>query len=233
MHSTRIPIPPPIRMKNIDENLIEAAITDKTKAIVPVHYAGVSCEMNKIMELAKKYNLKVVEDAAQGVMSSYYGKDLGTIGDYGCYSFHETKNYSMGEGGAILLKDPKDSELAEVIREKGTDRSKFFRGQVDKYTWVNSGSSYLPSDINAAYLWAQFENVDSIYNNRMATWNLYYEGLRNLADEGFLELPAIPEGCIHNAHMFCIKVKKSVEMESLQNYVTSGLRKKQALRKRF
>ena len=192
---------------NIDENLIEDAITSKTKAIVPVHYAGVSCEMNKIMELAKKYNLKVVEDAAQGVMSSYYGKDLGTIGDYGCYSFHETKNYSMGEGGAILLKDPKDSELAEVIREKGTDRSKFFRGQVDKYTWVNSGSSYLPSDINAAYLWAQFENVDSIYNNRMATWNLYYEGLRNLADEGFLELPAIPEGCIHNAHMFYIKVK--------------------------
>lgn len=192
---------------NIDENLIEDAITSKTKAIVPVHYAGVSCEMNKIMELAKKYNLKVVEDAAQGVMSSYYGKDLGTIGDYGCYSFHETKNYSMGEGGAILLKDPKDSELAEVIREKGTDRSKFFRGQVDKYTWVNSGSSYLPSDINAAYLWAQFENVDSIYNNRMATWNLYHEGLRNLADEGFLELPAIPEGCIHNAHMFYIKVK--------------------------
>lgn len=192
---------------NIDENLIEDAITSKTKAIVPVHYAGVSCEMNKIMELAKKYNLKVVEDAAQGVMSSYYGKDLGTIGDYGCYSFHETKNYSMGEGGAILLKDPNDSELAEVIREKGTDRSKFFRGQVDKYTWVNSGSSYLPSDINAAYLWAQFENVDSIYNNRMATWNLYYEGLRNLADEGFLELPAIPEGCIHNAHMFYIKVK--------------------------
>lgn len=192
---------------NIDENLIEDAITSKTKAIVPVHYAGVSCEMNKIMELAKKYNLKVVEDAAQGVTSSYYGKALGTIGDYGCYSFHETKNYSMGEGGAILLKDPKDSELAEIIREKGTDRSKFFRGQVDKYTWVNSGSSYLPSDINAACLWAQFEIVDDIYNNRMETWNLYKEGLTDLADKGLIDLPTIPEGCIHNAHMFYIKVK--------------------------
>jgi len=192
---------------NIDENLIEDAITSKTKAIVPVHYAGVSCEMNKIMELAKKYNLKVVEDAAQGVTSSYYGKALGTIGDYGCYSFHETKNYSMGEGGAILLKDPKDSELAEIIREKGTDRSKFFRGQVDKYTWVNSGSSYLPSDINAACLWAQFENVDKIYNNRMTSWNLYKEGLMNLENKGLIDLPTIPEGCIHNAHMFYIKVK--------------------------
>lgn len=192
---------------NIDENLIEDAITSKTKAIVPVHYAGVSCEMNKIMELAKKYNLKVVEDAAQGVTSSYYGRALGTIGDFGCYSFHETKNYSMGEGGAILLKDSKDSELAEIIREKGTDRSKFFRGQVDKYTLVNSGSSYLPSDINAACLWAQFEIVDDIYNNRMATWNLYKEGLTDLADKGLIDLPTIPEGCIHNAHMFYIKVK--------------------------
>lgn len=192
---------------NIDENLIEDAITSKTKAIVPVHYAGVSCEMNKIMELAQKYNLKVVEDAAQGVTSSYYGKALGTIGDYGCYSFHETKNYSMGEGGAILLKDPKDSELAEIIREKGTDRSKFFRGQVDKYTWVNSGSSYLPSDINAACLWAQFENVDKIYNNRMSTWNLYKKGLTDLQNKGLIDLPTIPEGCIHNAHMFYIKVK--------------------------
>lgn len=192
---------------NIDENLIENAITSKTKAIVPVHYAGVSCEMNKIMELAKKYNLKVVEDAAQGVTSSYYGKALGTIGDYGCYSFHETKNYSMGEGGAILLKDPKDSESAEIIREKGTDRSKFFRGQVDKYTWVNSGSSYLPSDINATCLWAQFENVDKIYNNRMTSWNLYKEGLMNLENKGLIDLPTIPEGCIHNAHMFYIKVK--------------------------
>lgn len=192
---------------NIDENLIEDAITSKTKAIVPVHYAGVSCEMNKIMELAKKYNLKVVEDAAQGVTSSYHEKALGTIGDYGCYSFHETKNYSMGEGGAILLKDQKDSELAEIIREKGTDRSKFFRGQVDKYTWVNSGSSYLPSDINAACLWAQFENVDEIYNNRMTTWNLYKKGLTDLKNKGLIDLPTIPEGCIHNAHMFYIKVK--------------------------
>lgn len=192
---------------NIDENLIEDAITSKTKAIVPVHYAGVSCEMNKIMELAKKYNLKVVEDAAQGVTSSYHEKALGTIGDYGCYSFHETKNYSMGEGGAILLKDQKDLELAEIIREKGTDRSKFFRGQVDKYTWVNSGSSYLPSDINAACLWAQFENVDEIYNNRMTTWNLYKKGLTDLKNKGLIDLPTIPEGCIHNAHMFYIKVK--------------------------
>lgn len=192
---------------NMDENLIEDAITQKTKAIVPVHYAGVSCEMNKIMEIAKKYNLKVIEDAAQGVTSSYQGKDLGTIGDYGCYSFHETKNYSMGEGGAILLKDSKDSELAEIIREKGTNRSKFFRGQIDKYTWVNSGSSYLPSDINAACLWTQFENVDDIYNNRMASWNLYKNGLMDLEEKGLIELPTIPEGCVHNAHMFYIKVK--------------------------
>ena len=192
---------------NIDENLIESAITPKTKAIVPVHYAGVACEMNKIMELAQKYNLKVVEDAAQGVMSYYKGQALGTIGDYGCYSFHETKNYSMGEGGALLLKNQKDAELAEIIREKGTDRSKFFRGQVDKYTWVNKGSSYLPSDINAACLWAQLELVEKIYDNRMATWNLYYEGLKSLAEAGLLELPFIPEGCLHNAHMFYIKVQ--------------------------
>lgn len=202
---------------NIDENLIEDAITSKTKAIVPVHYAGISCEMNKIMELAKKYNLKVVEDAAQGVTSSYYGKALGTIGDYGCYSFHETKNYSMGEGGAILLKDPKDSELAEIIREKGTDRSKFFRGQVDKYTWISRGSSYLPSDINAACLWAQFENVDDIYNNRMSIWNLYKEELTDLAKKGLIDLPTIPEGCIHNAHMFYIKVK---DLDTRTNFLS-------------
>lgn len=202
---------------NIDENLIEDAITSKTKAIVPVHYAGISCEMNKIMELAKKYNLKVVEDAAQGVTSSYYGKALGTIGDYGCYSFHETKNYSMGEGGAILLKDPKDSELAEIIREKGTDRSKFFRGQVDKYTWISRGSSYLPSDINAACLWAQFENVDDIYNNRMSIWNLYKEELTDLAKKGLIDLPTILEGCIHNAHMFYIKVK---DLDTRTNFLS-------------
>ncbi len=204
---------------NMDENLIEDAITPKTKAIVPVHYAGVSCEMNKIMEIAKKYNLKVIEDAAQGVTSSYHGKALGTIGDYGCYSFHETKNYSMGEGGAILLKDSKNAELAEIIREKGTNRSKFFRGQIDKYTWVNSGSSYLPSDINAACLWTQFENVSDIYNDRMSSWNLYKNGLTNLKEKGLIELQNIPEGCIHNAHMFYIKVKNLDTRTKLLSYL--------------
>ena len=190
---------------NIDENLIEAAITDKTKAIAPVHYAGVACEMDKIMEIAEKYGLKVIEDAAQGVMSTYKGKPLGTIGDYGCYSFHETKNYSMGEGGAILIRDPKNVEDAEIIREKGTDRSKFFRGQVDKYTWVNFGSSYLPSDMNAAYLYAQLEMADEINAARLACWNRYYENLSPLAEAGHIELPTVPEGCVHNAHMFYIK----------------------------
>ena len=190
---------------NIDENLIEAAITDRTKAIAPVHYAGVSCEMDKIMEIAEKYNLKVIEDAAQGVMSTYKGKPLGTIGDYGCYSFHETKNYSMGEGGAILIRDPENVENAEIIREKGTDRSKFYRGQVDKYTWVNYGSSYLPSDMNAAYLYAQLEMADEINNARLACWDRYYENLKPLADAGYIELPVVPEGCVHNAHMFYIK----------------------------
>jgi len=190
---------------NIDENLIEAAITEKTKAIAPVHYAGVACEMDKIMEIAEKYGLKVIEDAAQGVMSTYKGKALGTIGDYGCYSFHETKNYSMGEGGAILIRDPENVEDAEIIREKGTDRSKFFRGQVDKYTWVNYGSSYLPSDMNAAYLYAQLEMADEINAARLACWDRYYENLKPLAEAGYIELPTIPEGCVHNAHMFYIK----------------------------
>ena len=190
---------------NIDENLIEAAITDKTKAIAPVHYAGVACEMDKIMEIANKYGLKVIEDAAQGVMSTYKGRALGTIGDYGCYSFHETKNYSMGEGGAILIRDPENVEDAEIIREKGTDRSKFFRGQVDKYTWVNYGSSYLPSDMNAAYLYAQLEMADEINDARLACWNRYYENLSPLAEAGYIELPIIPEGCVHNAHMFYMK----------------------------
>jgi len=190
---------------NIDENLIEAAITDKTKAIAPVHYAGVACEMDKIMEIADKYGLKVIEDAAQGVMSTYKGRALGTIGDYGCYSFHETKNYSMGEGGAILIRDPENVEDAEIIREKGTDRSKFFRGQVDKYTWVNYGSSYLPSDMNAAYLYAQLEMADEINAARLACWNRYYENLSPLKEAGYIELPTVPEGCVHNAHMFYIK----------------------------
>lgn len=204
---------------NIDENLIEDAITEKTKAIVPVHYAGVSCEMDKIMEIAKKHNLYVVEDAAQGVMSTYKGKALGTIGDYGCYSFHETKNYSMGEGGALLIRDGKNAELAEIIREKGTNRSKFFRGQIDKYTWVEAGSSYLPSDMNAAYLWAQLQKADEINENRLQSWNRYYEGLKDLEEAGKIELPYIPEYCEHNAHMFYIKAKDLEERSALISYL--------------
>lgn len=204
---------------NIDENLIEDAITEKTKAIVPVHYAGVSCEMDKIMEIAKKHNLYVVEDAAQGVMSTYKGKALGTIGDYGCYSFHETKNYSMGEGGALLIRDGKNAELAEIIREKGTNRSKFFRGQIDKYTWVEAGSSYLPSDMNAAYLWAQLQKADEINENRLQSWNRYYEGLKDLEEAGKIELPYIPEYCEHNAHMFYIKAKDLEERSVLISYL--------------
>ena len=204
---------------NIDENLIEDAITEKTKAIVPVHYAGVSCEMDKIMEIAKKHNLYVVEDAAQGVMSTYKGKALGTIGDYGCYSFHETENYSMGEGGALLIRDGKNAELAEIIREKGTNRSKFFRGQIDKYTWVEAGSSYLPSDMNAAYLWAQLQKADEINENRLQSWNRYYEGLKDLEEAGKIELPYIPEYCEHNAHMFYIKAKDLEERSALISYL--------------
>lgn len=204
---------------NIDETKIEAAITDKTKAIVPVHYAGVSCEMDTIMDIAKRYNLVVIEDAAQGVMSSYKGKALGTIGDYGCFSFHETKNYSMGEGGALLIQDPAMIEAAEIIREKGTNRSKFFRGQIDKYTWVNYGSSYLPSDMNAAYLYAQLEKADEINDARLHIWNKYYEGLKELADAGKIELPVVPEGCVHNAHMFYIKAKDLEERTGLISYL--------------
>ena len=207
---------------NIDENLIEDAITEKTKAIVPVHYAGVSCEMDKIMEIAKKHNLYVVEDAAQGVMSTYKGKALGTIGDYGCYSFHETKNYSMGEGGALLIRDGKNAELAEIIREKGTNRSKFFRGQIDKYTWVEAGSSYLPSDMNAAYLWAQLQKADEINENRLQSWNRYYEGLKDLKEAGKIELPYVPEYCEHNAHMFYIKAKDLEERSALISYLKAN-----------
>ncbi len=192
---------------NIDETLIEEAITEKTRAIVPVHYAGVACEMDTIMDIAKRHNLKVVEDAAQGIMSTYKGKALGTIGDFGAYSFHETKNYSMGEGGALLIRDQKNVEEAEIIREKGTNRSKFFRGQIDKYTWVNYGSSYLPSDMNAAYLYAQLEIADEINEARLACWNRYYEQLLPLKEAGKIELPVVPEGCVHNAHMFYIKAK--------------------------
>lgn len=192
---------------NIDEKLIEAAITDKTRAIVPVHYAGVACEMDTIMDIAKRHHLIVIEDAAQGIMASYKGKALGTIGSFGCFSFHETKNYSMGEGGALLIREEKDVEEAEIIREKGTNRSKFYRGQIDKYTWVNYGSSYLPSDMNAAYLYAQLEIADEINEARLALWNRYYENLLPLAEAGKIDLPVVPEGCAHNAHMFYIKAK--------------------------
>lgn len=192
---------------NIDEGLIEDAITERTKAIVPVHYAGVACEMDTIMEIAQRHDLKVVEDAAQGVMSTYKGKSLGTIGDYGCYSFHETKNYSMGEGGALLIHDASKIEDAEIIREKGTNRSKFFRGQIDKYTWMNVGSSYLPSELNAAYLWAQLEQAEQINDRRLAIWNHYNEELECLEKQEYIRRPVIPDGCRHNAHMFYIKAK--------------------------
>ena len=204
---------------NIDERLIEDAITEKTKAIVPVHYAGVSCKMDEICDIAKRHNLFVIEDAAQGVMSFYKGRPLGTLGDYGCYSFHETKNYSMGEGGALLIKDPKNIERAEIIREKGTNRSKFFRGQIDKYTWMDAGSSYLPSDLNAAYLWAQFEKAEEIRNDRMASWNLYNQLLKELEEEGYIRLPEIPEECTHNAHMFYIKTKDLEERQNLISFL--------------
>lgn len=192
---------------NIDETKIEAAITEKTKVIVPVHYAGVSCEMDAIMDIAKRHHLKVVEDAVQGVMSTYKGRALGTIGDFGCYSFHESKNYSMGEGGALVINDAQYNEAAEVLWEKGTNRSKFFRGQADKYTWVDFGDSYLPSDMNAAYLWAQLELADEINEDRLATWNKYYEVFKPLQEAGRIALPTVPDECVHNAHMFYIKCR--------------------------
>lgn len=204
---------------NIDENLIEDAITEKTKAIVPVHYAGVACEMDAIMEIAKRHNLKVVEDAAQGVMAKYKKQYLGTIGDIGCYSFHETKNYSMGEGGAIVFKDDRYVEDAEIIREKGTNRSKFYRGQVDKYTWVECGSSFLPSDINAAYLLPELEMAEEINNNRLQAWNRYNEGFKELEDKGYIERPFIPAECEHNAHMYYIKAKNLDERTRLIAYL--------------
>ena len=192
---------------NLDERLIEDAITDKTKVIVPVHYAGVGCAMDEIMEIAARHHLMVVEDAAQGVYAYYKGRALGTIGDFGCYSFHETKNYSMGEGGALVFQNNDFLERAEIIREKGTDRSKFFRGQVDKYRWMDYGSSYLPSDLNAAYLWAQLEMADTIRKDRLDSWNYYNEELRPLAEAGYIEQPFIPDYADHNAHMYYIKTK--------------------------
>ncbi|EMU9122000.1 dTDP-4-amino-4,6-dideoxygalactose transaminase [Providencia stuartii] len=208
---------------NMDETKIEAAITERTRAIVPVHYAGVACEMDTIMAIAKKHNLFVIEDAAQGVMSTYKGRALGTIGHIGCYSFHETKNYSSGgEGGATLVNDKSLINRAEVIREKGTNRSQFFRGQVDKYTWRDIGSSYLLSDLQAAYLWAQLEEAEKINDRRLLLWRRYYEALSPLAQEGKLALPIVPEGLVHNAHMFYIKLKDVEERTAFNEYMKSN-----------
>lgn len=204
---------------NMDENLIEDAITDKTKVIVPVHYAGVSCDMDKINDIAAKHNLMVVEDAAQGIMSEYKGKALGTLGDFGCFSFHETKNFSMGEGGALLIRDEKNIEQAEIIREKGTNRAKFFRGQIDKYTWIDAGSSYLPSDLNAAYLYAQLELANEITADRMNTWNMYYDAFEDLEKAERVERPFIPSDCKHNAHMFYLKCKDLEERTKLIKFL--------------
>lgn len=204
---------------NIDETKIEEAITDRTKAIIPVHYAGVSCEMDAIMAIADKYGLKVIEDAAQAITSKYKGKYCGTIGDYGCISFHETKNISMGEGGLLLVRNEENIERAEIIREKGTNRSKFIRGEVDKYTWVDAGSSYLPSELNAAYLWGQLEAIDTIIENRMNSWNTYYDGLRPLEKKGYIDLPYVPQECKHNAHIFYIKCKDMEERTALISYM--------------
>lgn len=205
---------------NLDETKIEKAITEKTKAICAVHYAGVACEMDTIMEIARRHNLKVVEDAAQAICSTYKGRPLGTIGDYGCYSFHETKNFSMGEGGAIVINTGiSDFEKAEIIREKGTDRSKFIRGQIDKYTWRDYGSSYLPSDLNAAYLWAQLENADKIQNARMKIWDNYNKAFKKLETEGKVILPVVPEGCIHNAHIFYMITKNLEERTALISFL--------------
>jgi len=204
---------------NIDETRIEDAITEKTRVILAMHYAGVACEMDTIMDIARRHGLLVVEDAAQGVMSSYKGKALGTIGDFGCYSFHETKNYSMGEGGAVLVNNPAYVERAEILREKGTNRSKFFRGQVDKYTWVDIGDSFLPSELNAAYLWAQLEMADEINNDRLASWQRYWDAFQDLAAAGRVTLPTIPADCVHNAHMFYIKCKDLAERTALISFL--------------
>ena len=204
---------------NIDETKIEAAVTDKTKAIIPVHYGGVACEMDTIMDIARRHNLKVIEDAAQGVMSTYKGRALGTIGDFGCYSFHETKNLSMGEGGAILINDPTYLERAEILREKGTNRSKFYRGEIDKYSWVDKGSSYLPSEMLAAYLYCQLEHADEIYEDRMRSWNHYREGLADLEAIGLIDYQSISDDCVHNAHVFYIKTRDYDERSRLISFL--------------
>ena len=204
---------------NIDETKLEDAITDRTRAIMAVHYAGVACEMDTIMDIAARHGLKVIEDAAQGVMSTYKGRALGTIGDFGCYSFHETKNYSMGEGGALIIRDPENNDAAEILREKGTNRARFFRGQVDKYTWVDYGSSYLPSDMNAAYLWAQLQEADRINDDRLAIWNKYSQAFAPLAEAGRVEVPTIPEGCVHNAHMYYLKLRDLEDRTAFIQYL--------------
>ncbi len=204
---------------NLDEKKIERAITPRTKVLVPMHYAGVACEMDAVMELAKQHNLLVVEDAAQGVMSAYKGRALGSIGQMGCFSFHETKNYSMGEGGALLFSDEQFIERAEIVREKGTDRSRFLRGQVDKYTWTDIGSSFLPSELNAAYLLAQLEHADKIYDDRMGSWNRYHAAFAALEERGRVERPVIPDSCRHNAHMYYLKAKDIHERSELIHYL--------------
>ena len=204
---------------NIDETKIEAAITPKTRVIAAVHYAGIACEMDTIMGIARAHGLTVVEDAAQGVMSTYKGRALGTIGDFGCYSFHETKNYSMGEGGAIVIQDPALDDQAEILREKGTNRSRYFRGQVDKYTWVDYGSSLLPSDMLAAYLWAQLQEADRINDDRRATWDAYYQAFLPLSEKGLLGIPTVPEGCVHNAHLFYVKLADLAERTAFMAYL--------------
>lgn len=206
---------------NLDENKVAAAVSDRTRVIVPVHYAGVSCEMDAILDIAEHYGLKVVEDSAQGVMSTYKGRALGTLGDFGCYSFHETKNYSSGEGGALLVNNPAYVERAEIIREKGTNRARFFRGQVDKYTWVDYGSSYLPSDMNAAYLWGQLEVASAINEDRLNTWNSYHEAFLPLAERGLVQLPFIPDDCTHNAHMFYLVCDNLSQRTSLIDFLKS------------
>ena len=208
---------------NIDETKIETAITNKTRAIVPVHYAGVSCEMDIIMNIASKHNLYVVEDAAQAMMSSYKGRPLGTIGHIGAYSFHETKNYtSAGEGGLLIINDKNFIKRAEIIREKGTNRSQFFRGIVDKYSWVDIGSSYLMNDVSAAYLWGNLEKSDEINNYRTKIWNQYYSQLEDLASQDLITLPIIPKHCIHNAHMFYLKVKNLKVRTNLLKFLKSN-----------
>ncbi len=206
---------------NMNAALIESAITKKTKAIVVMHYAGVSCDMDSILDIADKHNLYVIEDAAQGIMSAYKDQPLGAIGDIGCFSFHETKNYTMGEGGALLINNARFVDRAEIIREKGTNRSQFHRGQVDKYSWMDQGSSYLPSELNAAYLWAQLEIAGQINDDRLKTWHLYHNKLSGLASRGLIELPVIPESCVHNAHMYYIKLNDIEARQEMIEFLKS------------